>query len=134
MSENMNLNAMFGAWSDGQSTGVPAGTYTGIFKGIESVPPLPDKDYGPAVKFIFEVTQGEHKGKTPTRITALPKGGPSHKNALGRMILALLGGESPKVGESPNIEALRGKEYLVIVSPAGEGKATRVETVSIMRS
>ena len=116
----------FDSWGDGQG-GVPAGTYQGVFRGVTPVAPNEEKGYGAGVCFAFEVTQeGEHKGKTPSRIVSKSK--PSPKNALGRMLVALIG-RTPEVGETPDIEGLIGKPYMLIVSARPNG-GTRVETVS----
>lgn len=120
----------FGIWTEGQG-GVPAGAYTGTLKGIEPVPANEEKGWGEGMKFVFEVTQeGEHKGKTPSRIVSGRRPGPN--NNLGRMIVALLGG-APNPGDKVDerIMACIGKPYTLVVAATPKG-GTRVETVAPM--
>lgn len=114
-------------WSDGQG-GVPAGAYPGTLKGIEPEPPNEEKGWGPGVKFVFQVTSGEHVGKTPTRIVSGNR--PTPNNGLGKMIVALMGGP-PKPGDKVDIEACIGKPYTIVVGATSKG-GTRVETVAPM--
>ncbi|WP_337173811.1 hypothetical protein [Paludisphaera sp.] len=117
----------FGIWTEGQG-GVPAGAYPGVFTGTVGEPANEEKGWGEGVKFLFEITAGEHKGKTPIRIVTKTKPGPN--NGLGRMLVALLGAP-PKPGDSINIEACIGRPYTIIVAATPKG-GTRVETVAPM--
>ncbi len=111
-------------WSEGQG-GVPAGAYQGILKGIEPQPANEDQGWGEGVKFVFEVTAGDHKGKTPSRIVSGRR--PSSNNNLGKMIVALMG-RAPTPGDKIDPTAYIGKPYTVIVAATPKG-GTRVETV-----
>lgn len=112
-------------WSEGNG-GVPAGTYKGTLQGIEPVPTNEEKGWGAGVKFVFSVTEeGEHKGKTPSRIVSGNR--PTPNNGLGKMLVALMGG-APKPGDKVDPMACIGKPYMLMVAATPKG-GTRVETV-----
>jgi hypothetical protein len=61
--------------------GIPSGAYNARFVGLEAVPPDPVKNYGSGVRWLFEITVGEHAGQNTSRITSGHE--PTPKNAYG---------------------------------------------------
>jgi hypothetical protein len=99
--------------------GPPPGHYLAKFTGIESVT---HEEYGPGVKWKWEILQGEHAGKMAARTTGTAA---SVKNACGKMLAGVLGREL-KQGEQVDLDQLVGREFLIVVAPT-EGGSTRVE-------
>src|SRR5262245_665367 len=102
----------------------PVGHYKVKFVGVEGVAANAEKNYGAAVRFKFEVTDGELKGKPASRVCPAKV---SPDNVTGRFLSGLLG-RPIALGESISLDACVGKAYLAIVGPA-QGKGTRVESV-----
>jgi hypothetical protein len=109
------------------STGVPAGAYTGVFKGFEPC----ETSKGAALRWSWEVTSGPHAGQTATCLTDPSK--PTPRNKLGRLLTAMAGGKLGD-GESFDPTTVVGKAYTVIVTPGSGGGGTRVETVAPLAS
>jgi acyl-homoserine lactone acylase PvdQ len=101
--------------------GVPAGSYHAIFKNAEAV----TNDYGPGLRWIFEVVGGPHAGQTASRTTTQS---PTTQNSCGKLLSGITG-KPLSIGVEFELSAYIGKAYLIVV---GEGKtgATRVEAVT----
>ena len=100
---------------------VPAGIFKMAFQTVE---PTSHDEFGPGLKFCFEVIDGEHAGEQATRITSDK---PSPKNSAGRMITGIVG-RSISPGENIDLAFYVGKKYLVQVEDA-KGGGTRIATV-----
>ncbi len=105
------------------SDGVPAGTYRAKFK---EVSPLTTKN-GNAYRWVFQADDGK-------TISALSdaENPPTTKNKTGRWLSAL-SGKPLTAGVSVNPTDYVGRNYLVIVSPAENGK-TKLETFSALNN
>jgi len=114
----MSLSFEVGA---GRST-VPEGLYKARFIAVEETE---HEEYGSGCKWIFKISEGEHKGEQATRITSPT---PTPKNACGRMISGALG-ENLKVGSKVDLEPYIDREYLVQVENSPKGEGTRISTV-----
>ena len=106
--------------AQGGST-VPAGIFKVKFQNVE---PSNHDEYGPGLKFVFEVTDGEHDGEQATRITS---DRPMPKNAAGKMIAGIIG-RSLTPNEHIDLEPYVGKTYLGQVEETKNG-GTRVASV-----
>jgi hypothetical protein len=106
------------------SGGVPAGSYTGSFAGIETQPEDKERGYAAGVRWKFTVNTGPYAGQSVSRITGAT---PSPKNSCGK-ILAGLVGRPLKEGEQIDVNTFVGKPYMLVVA-AGQGGGTRVEAV-----
>lgn len=108
--------------------GVPAGAYVGTFDGYEEVPPNPEKEFGPGLKFVWTISEGVCKGQKACRVVNIPKMPPGPGNALGKLLAALKGGT---VSDGENLDPAQwiGHKYTFIVQ-AGPNGGTRVETVA----
>jgi hypothetical protein len=107
---------------------VPEGNYYAEWISVEDYQDT-EKRYGPGIKWSWRIIQGqgEHSGKTLSRITQAK---PTPSNACGKMIVALLG-RTPKEGEAVDLSHLVGKKYLCKVAKTQNG-GVRVETVSAL--
>jgi hypothetical protein len=112
-----------------KSGGVPAGSYTATFAGIEPQPENKEKGYAAGLRWKFTIDAGPQKGQTASRITSTS---PTPKNAAGKMLTGLLGREL-KEGESVDPDTLIGKRYMIVVA-AGQGGGTRVEAIAAIPS
>jgi hypothetical protein len=106
------------------SGGVPVGSYTGKFLGVENVPENPEKRYGAGLRWKFGIDVGPHEGQTVSRVTGTA---PSIKNGCGKMLSGLIG-RSLKEGEQVDPDIYLGKRYMLVVAAGQEG-GTRVEAV-----
>jgi len=104
------------------NAGPPPGIYRAIFQGVEQTE---HPEYGAGARFDFKVVGGEHDGKITSR-TCKPQ--PSPKNATGRLLSGLLGGQM-QPGQTVSLAACIGKPFTVVVGLAPSGNATRVESV-----
>ncbi len=95
-----------------QKAGIEPGEYKATFKECEDV----ETQYGAGARFIFEVN-----GSTISRIT---KPQATMANATGR-IIAGMSGKSLSQGESVDLDALVGKQFLITVESTN-GTSTRV--------
>ncbi len=102
--------------------GVPQGTYTATFSGIEPQPENKEKGYAPGIRWRFAVSAGPQAGQTASRVTGAS---PSPKNGAGK-ILAGLVGRALREGEQIDPDHYVGKPYMVVVA-AAQGGGTRVE-------
>jgi hypothetical protein len=102
--------------------GVPIGNYTGRFAGTEEVPPNPEKNYGPGLRWKWIIDAGPYDGQPVSRVTTTA---PTFKNACGKMLSGLLA-RALKDCEQIDLDALRGKRYMLVVAAGQEGN-TRVE-------
>ncbi|NLF73189.1 MAG: hypothetical protein GX575_29485 [Candidatus Anammoximicrobium sp.] len=100
---------------------VPAGFYRATFEGVEATE---HEEFGPGLRFIWEVIGGEHAGEKATRITSDK---PTPKNAAGRMIAGLTG-QTLKPRVRIDLAPSVGQEYLLQVEETPNG-STRVSTV-----
>lgn len=106
------------------SGGVPAGSYTGSFAGVEGQAADAAKGYGPGLRWKWTITAGQYVGQTASRVTSET---PSPKNACGKMLSGLLG-RALKEGEMIDPDLYIGKPYMLVVA-AGRQGGTRVEAV-----
>jgi len=104
-----------------QGGGPPVGVYKAKFGGVEETQ---HDEFGAGLKFVFEITSGEHAGEQATRITG-PK--PTPKNACGRM-LAGISGETLKPGVTIDLAPHVDKTYMIQVQET-KNDATRIETI-----
>ena len=111
------------------SGGVPAGSYTGTFAGIEVQPENKEKGYGPGTRWKFTIDAGPCAGQTASRVTGST---PSPKNGAGKILAGLIG-RALKEGEQIDPEQFVGKRFMIVVA-AGQGGGTRVEAVVPMPS
>ena len=107
--------------------GVPVGSYTGKFAGLEEVPANPEKKYGAGLRWKFAVDAGPCKDQVVSRITGPT---PSTKNSCGKLLSGLLG-RSLKEGDQVDPDNFLGKQFMIIVANGQEG-GTRVEAVMPM--
>jgi hypothetical protein len=108
-----------------KSTDCPVGVYTARFNGVEE---MTHPEYGPGLRFDFEISEGPHKGKRTCRITSAD---PTPRNVAGR-ILADLAGVAPSNGLSINLDDCVGREYTIVVRE-GESGRTRVESACAVK-
>jgi hypothetical protein len=106
------------------SGGVPAGSYTGTFAGIETQPENKERGYPAGLRWKFTVDTGAYAGQTASRITGST---PSPKNSCGKMLSGLIG-RALKEGEQIDPDDRIGKRYMLVVA-AGQGGGTRVEAI-----
>jgi hypothetical protein len=109
------------------SGGVPIGSYSGPFAGLETQPENKEKGYAPGIRWKFTVDAGPHVGQIASRITGNT---PSPTNACGKMLSGLIG-RALKEGEQIDPDTYIGKRYLLVVA-AGPGGGTRVEAITPM--
>ena len=102
--------------------GPPAGFYKGTFQTVETTE---HEEFGPGLKFVFAISEGDHKGESATRITGSE---PTPKNAAGRMISGI-SGETLTPEKSVDLTPFVGREYLLQVEDCKSGNGTRVVTV-----
>jgi len=102
--------------------GVPTGTYTGEFVGLETVEAKPDQKYGPGLCWAWAIVGGPFDGQKATRITG---DRPSAKSAAGKMLRAVTGID-PKPGVEIDLDPFVGKRYHLLVEDAPSGNGTRV--------
>jgi hypothetical protein len=102
--------------------GPPAGFYKGTFRTVEATE---HEEFGAGLKFVFEVSEGDHKGELATRITSAE---PTPKNAAGRMISGITG-ETLTPGKSVDLTPFVGREYLLQCEDTKAGNGTRISTV-----
>jgi hypothetical protein len=101
--------------------GPPAGFYRAKFLDVDTTE---HEEYGTGLKFIWEVSDGDHKGEQATRITSST---PTPKNAAGRMLSGITG-ESLAPGKVVDLAPFVGKEYMLQVEATSNGNGTRVGT------
>jgi hypothetical protein len=102
------------------SGGPPAGTYTATFVGVEETN---HEQWGAGLKWSWEITKGQHKGKKACRTTGTS---PTPKNACGAMLKAIAG-RPLAAGEEIDVEGFVGETFMVIVGETDSG-GTRVES------
>ncbi len=106
---------------EAKSGGVPDGGYKAFYTAVEPVPANLEKGYKPGLKFIFTISEGEHKGMKVSRIVGIANG---PKANLPVFLKAIMKAE-PKAGEI-DLTPYIGKPYMVGVSSG------RVESVIAM--
>jgi len=104
------------------AAGVPAGHYPAEFVRAESFDEHAN-EYGPAVKLVWRVTEGEHAGEEASRICAAKL---SPKSNLARFVTAL-NGEVIAPGATVDLLSFAGVRGLIVVDETESG-ATRVAT------
>ena len=102
--------------------GVPAGSYVAKFVGVQ---PSEPNQYGPGLRWTFEIVAGPHAGSKVSKTTGT---NPTPKNQAGKMLIALSG--KTVMGEEIDLAACVGKNYLLVVVNRPEG-GTAIESVSI---
>jgi len=103
-----------------QST-IAAGTYLARFLGVEDTNHV---EYGPGVRFVFEILEGLAAGRRVSRVTSTR---PTPHNSAGR-ILAGLVGRHLAGGELVDVDVYVGMTYRIDVESTAAG-VTRVEAV-----
>ena len=98
---------------------LPLGLHICTFEGIEVTSHL---EYGPGWRWIFEVAQGNLKGKQCFRTT---KDTPTPNNSCG-YFLASLAGEIPRENLEIDPDEYVGRRYSVMVESTASGTSTRV--------
>lgn len=122
LSENLSLNGV--TTMKMTIIGVPAGSYTGTFDGIQEKDADEERGYGPAVIWQFTIVGGPFDGQTATRITGAT---PTVKNACGKFLRAISGKQLAPGVPFDTDEAI-GRRFHLIVVDAPSGNGTRVET------
>lgn len=97
--------------------GLPIGSYAARFTAAEPF----DNEFGPAVKLIFEVLQGEHQGQKASRICSAKL---SPKSNLFKFLQAFKGGKL-ELGDQIDLFSFLGQQGMMIVE-ATTGGSTRV--------
>lgn len=108
-----------------KASGVPVGSYIARFGGVEDVDAK--GEYGPGLRWQFEVASGPHKGAKTGRITGVE---PRAKNACGKILAGLTGKATLSPEDEVEINDYIGNNYLIVVG-ATESGATRIESVSL---
>ena len=101
--------------------GLPAGNYKGKFIGVE---PFDHEQYGPGLRWTWEVTEGQHAGATASRIT---NPNPTTANATGKMIASMTG-QTLAGGQNVSVRDCVGKVFMLSVQQTKSGSGTRVES------
>lgn len=101
---------------------VPEGEYLGKLLAVEEWKENADK-YGPAIRFVWEITRGDFQNQEVTRITGTRV---TKKTALGKLLRGLKGG-AIEPGEEIDPTQFIGREYLLTVAETDSG-STRVES------
>jgi hypothetical protein len=104
--------------------GIPVGSYTATFSGIEAQPANTEKGYGAGIRWKFAIDAGQYSGQSASRITG---SSPTPKNGCGKMLGGLIG-RALKEGEQIDPDSFIGKRYMLVVA-ASQGGGTRVEAV-----
>jgi hypothetical protein len=104
--------------------GVPVGSYTGKFAGLEEVPANPEKKFGVGLRWKFTIDTGPFDGQTVSRVTGPT---PTLKNSCGKMLSGLLG-RALTESEQIDPDTYLGKRFMLVVAAGQEG-GTRVEAV-----
>jgi hypothetical protein len=107
----------------GSSPVIP-GNYTLRFTGIVNMPANLEKGYKAAIRFEFEVAEGELTGSGASRICTVSAGS---KAELPRFLTALMG-KAPEPGRV-DVSPFVGKLYMGIVATSPQGKGVRVESI-----
>ncbi|WP_171468901.1 hypothetical protein [Frigoriglobus tundricola] len=102
---------------------MPAASYRAKFVGVE---PVEANQFGPGLRWVFEVAAGQHTG---TRVSRTTGAVPTLKNACGKFLMAVSGKNA--VGETVDLTTLVGKVYLIIVVQRPEG-GTSLDSVSVL--
>ena len=102
--------------------GVPAGSYVAKFVGVE---PSEPNQYGPCIRWNFEVVTGPHAGTKLGRPTGTK---PTIKNKCGQFLIGLSG--KSVLGEEIDLSQYVGKNYLIVVVNRPEG-GTSLDSVSM---
>lgn len=97
--------------------GLPVGSYAARFTAAEPF----ENEYGPGVKLVFEVLQGEHQGQTASRICSVKL---SPKSNLYKFLQAFKGGKL-EPGEQIDLNTFIGCTGVMIIE-ATDGGASRV--------
>lgn len=97
--------------------GLPIGSYAAKFSAVEPF----ENEYGPGVKLIFEVLQGEHQGQTSSRICSAKL---SPKSNLYKFLQAFKGGKL-EPGEQVDLLSFIGQTGMMVVEQTDSG-STRV--------
>lgn len=101
---------------------LPPGVYTAKFLGVEETPP--NDEYGPGLRWKFEVLAGPQAGRQASRITGV---NPTQKNAAGKLLASLIG-QPLADGAEVDLAKYIGQRCTVVVGLAASG-STRVESV-----
>jgi hypothetical protein len=96
---------------EAKSGGIPDGSYKAKLSTVESVPPNLDKGYKAALKFVFEVTEGDYKGAKVSRIVGIANG----PKAMLPGVLKSIMKADPKPG-GIDLQPYIGREYMVSVT------------------
>lgn len=99
--------------------GVPVGSYLAIFLSIDPI----DNQYGPALRWVFEITSGPYISKTISRFTR-PEF--TTNNAAGKMLNGIVG-RQVEADEEIDLSDYFGKLYQIEVKESPKGESVRVE-------
>lgn len=103
------------------SGGVPPGSYLAKFIGTE---PSDGGQYGPGIKWSFEIVSGRYAGQKICRTTGLL---PTLKNGCGKMLIGVSG--KAIEGEEIDLAQFIGRTYLIVLVQRPEG-GTSLDSVT----
>ncbi|MBL8794290.1 MAG: hypothetical protein JNM56_10315 [Planctomycetia bacterium] len=104
-----------------REAGAPPGEYLAQLVAITDTSHV---EYGPGLRFEFEILTGEYVGRRVSRVTCAQS---TRLNNLGRMLAGLLGRPLMK-DEDVDLDQFIGRDYTVTVEKTETG-STRVATV-----
>jgi hypothetical protein len=104
-----------------KAAGVPAGMYRARFVGVE---PTNHAEYGPGLRFQFEVATGPAAGRKVSRVTSAV---PTVRNAAGKM-LSGLAGRPLKPDEDIDLTEFVDEDFQITVEEV-QGGGSRVVAV-----
>ncbi len=99
--------------------GIPVGHYLAVFLRIDAV----DNQYGPALRWVFEIAAGPYISKEISRFTRTEF---TTANAAGKMLNGIVGREV-EADEQIDLSDYFGKPYQIEVKESPKGESTRVE-------
>jgi len=103
------------------AAGLPAGEYEATFQGWSDVPPNDRLGYGPAIRLVWQLANGQLATRFCTNT-------PTAGNITGRLIQGLIG--RPLVpGEAIDLNACVGRKYRIRTEQLSKGEGSRVAAV-----
>jgi hypothetical protein len=106
----------------GDKYGAPPGLYRAKFLGARADT---HPDYGPGLKWEFEIVDGPSAGRVVSRTT---QSSPTLKNGCGKMLQMLTGGVA-SLNQELDLDVYVGRVYEVMVEINSTGNGTRVGSV-----
>ena len=104
-----------------QGGGPPAGNYKAKFVGVEQ---HDHEQYGPGLRWKWEITEGPQAGVIASRITS-PN--PTTGNAAGKLIAGMTG-QTLAGGQNISVKECVGQPFMLSVQQTKSGSGTRVES------